>query len=86
MDEEQHHKFARVCAMLQREMEKVGDGETVINQEQLRGAISKHIPKKPVANVDTLIEAAVKVTGASDPNQISFANLFQDVSATLNLV
>ena len=80
MDEEQHHKFARLCALLQREMEKVGDGETVINQEQLKGAITKHIPKKPPANVDLLVDAAAKCTGATDPNQIPFANLFQDVS------
>ncbi|XP_075251680.1 translin-associated factor X-interacting protein 1-like isoform X2 [Convolutriloba macropyga] len=79
MDEDHYHKIARMTALLQRELEKVADGNTFVTEEQMKGAIKKHIGKKSDSHVIQLVESAQKMSESTDqPNQITFTNLFQD--------
>jgi len=78
MDEEHYHKFARMTALVQRELEKVADGNTFVTSEQLKAALGKHIGKKSDFHVNQLVESAQKMSESAEPNQITFSNLFQD--------
>ena len=78
-DEESYHKLARMSALVQRELEKVADGNTFVTVEQLKAALAKHMSKKGDFHVNQLVESALKSSEATEPNQITFFNLFQDV-------
>ncbi|XP_063721278.1 translin-associated factor X-interacting protein 1-like isoform X2 [Symsagittifera roscoffensis] len=77
-DEESYHKLARMSALVQRELEKVADGNTFVTVEQLKAALAKHMSKKGDFHVNQLVESALKSSEATEPNQITFFNLFQD--------
>ena len=68
-----------MSALVQRELEKVADGNTFVTVEQLKAALAKHMSKKGDFHVNQLVESALKSSEATEPNQITFFNLFQDV-------